>query len=252
MTRAALYRLMDNSTMLSEETLAEVQRLTDDYPWFHAVRMLYLKNLAATEDLRLHAELKRMAVHIPDRMRLFLLLEGDRYPQPAARPAPASEEKANAFDRVEWFLAETDAEERLHPDADEICDPVSANDYTYWLMKEVVLSDGSGARLYRQELIDSFLEEGKAYPGRRLAVTPEADDENRAGQLAPADEDTDGTVSADESYFTETLARIYLRQQRYGKALEIIKSLSSKYPKKSIYFADQIRYIEKLIFHTKA
>ena len=36
----------------------------------------------------------------------------------------------------------------------------------------------------------------------------------------------------DESYFTETLAKIYVKQQRYSKALEIIKKLNLKYPKK--------------------
>lgn len=38
----------------------------------------------------------------------------------------------------------------------------------------------------------------------------------------------------DESYFTETLAKIYVKQQRYSKALEIIKKLNLKYPKKRL------------------
>ena len=56
----------------------------------------------------------------------------------------------------------------------------------------------------------------------------------------------------DESYFTETLAKIYVKQQRYSKALEIIKKLDLKYPKKNAYFADQIRFLEKLIINTKS
>ena len=56
----------------------------------------------------------------------------------------------------------------------------------------------------------------------------------------------------DESYFTETLAKIYVKQQRYSKALEIIKKLSLNYPKKNAYFADQIRFLEKLIINTKS
>lgn len=56
----------------------------------------------------------------------------------------------------------------------------------------------------------------------------------------------------DESYFTETLAKIYVKQQRYSKALEIIKKLNLKYPKKNAYFADQIRFLEKLIINTKS
>ena len=55
----------------------------------------------------------------------------------------------------------------------------------------------------------------------------------------------------DDSYFTETLARIYVKQKRYDKALQIIKNLSLKYPEKNIYFADQIRFLEKLIINTK-
>ena len=56
----------------------------------------------------------------------------------------------------------------------------------------------------------------------------------------------------DESYFTETLAKIYVKQQRYSKALEIIKKLSLNYPKKNAYFADQIRFLEKLIINAKS
>ena len=55
----------------------------------------------------------------------------------------------------------------------------------------------------------------------------------------------------DDSYFTETLAKIYIKQRRYGKALEIIRKLNLKYPKKSIYFADQIRFLEKLVINEK-
>ena len=56
----------------------------------------------------------------------------------------------------------------------------------------------------------------------------------------------------DDSCFTETLAKIYVKQQRYSKALEIIKKLSLKYPKKNAYFADQIRFLEKLIINAKS
>ena len=56
----------------------------------------------------------------------------------------------------------------------------------------------------------------------------------------------------DDSYFTETLAKIYIKQHRYEKALEIIKKLSLNYPKKNAYFADQIRFLEKLIINAKS
>lgn len=88
-----------------------------------------------------------------------------------------------------------------------------------------------------EQLLDAFLASDYKAPaliqgqdvGRDV---PEADDE---------------TEKLDESYFTETLARIYLKQHRYDRALEIIKSLYLNFPNKSIYFADQIRYLEILV-----
>ena len=45
---------------------------------------------------------------------------------------------------------------------------------------------------------------------------------------------------------TETLARVYLEQKNYDKAIRSYKILSLKYPEKSALFADQIKAIKKL------
>ncbi|MFC2711090.1 MAG: tetratricopeptide repeat protein, partial [Hoylesella oralis] len=37
----------------------------------------------------------------------------------------------------------------------------------------------------------------------------------------------------------------------YSKALEIIQQLNLNYPKKNAYFADQMRFLEKLILNNK-
>jgi hypothetical protein len=53
--------------------------------------------------------------------------------------------------------------------------------------------------------------------------------------------------AVDDSLLSESLAKIFIKQHRYERAYEIITNLSLNYPKKSIYFADQLRFLQKLI-----
>jgi hypothetical protein len=45
---------------------------------------------------------------------------------------------------------------------------------------------------------------------------------------------------------TATLAKVYLEQKKYKKAIQAYKILSLKYPEKSSFFADRIKSVEKL------
>lgn len=60
----------------------------------------------------------------------------------------------------------------------------------------------------------------------------------------------DRSVSVSDDLITETLAKIYVQQKNYEKALEAYQKLSLKYPEKSIYFASRIKEIEVLKHNT--
>lgn len=74
--------------------------------------------------------------------------------------------------------------------------------------------------------------------------------------VLPAD---DATVSAIDAFLaserpaqappTEAQARIFIKNHNYQSALEIIQRLSLINPEKSVYFADQIRFLKKLILN---
>ena len=115
----------------------------------------------------------------------------------------------------------------------------AAIDYVAYLLETEMGDEQEDApQLKGHDLIDTFLQQEK---GRiQLSELPEETPDE-----SEQDDDTD------EEYFTETLARIYIKQGRYQKALDIINRLSAKYPKKNAYFADQIRFLEKLIINSK-
>jgi hypothetical protein len=98
---------------------------------------------------------------------------------------------------------------------------------------------GSAIRSKTEQLLDTFLSTEH--------IKPSFSPDEVSGEADETSEAEDDIKQLDDSYFTETLARIYLKQHKYDKALEIIRSLYLNFPNKSIYFADQIRYLEKLV-----
>ncbi len=59
--------------------------------------------------------------------------------------------------------------------------------------------------------------------------------------------DIKSSVKIDKNeLMTETLAKVYLEQKKYKKAVQAYKILSLKYPEKSGFFADRIKAVQKL------
>ena len=118
------------------------------------------------------------------------------------------------------------------------------------LLPKVEKEEEEEVRLQHHDLIDSFIKnEEQRTPGSGLNLDMETTGAPVPGNLAELEENQHKPL--DDSYFTETLAHIYVKQKRYEKALQIIKNLNLKYPEKNVYFADQIRFLEKLIINTK-
>ncbi|NIK93060.1 hypothetical protein GZ212_12925 [Mangrovimonas sp. CR14] len=76
-----------------------------------------------------------------------------------------------------------------------------------------------------------------------ISINPKISPEKSTGKNKNLAEES---ILQPDALMTETLARIYLEQKNYKKAIQSYKILSLKYPEKSGFFADQIKAVEKL------
>lgn len=74
MNRTRLIELLSAPEKLDENTLDALKEALDAYPFFQAGRMLWIKNLHKLDHIRYNSELKLAAAFIPDRSRLFFLI----------------------------------------------------------------------------------------------------------------------------------------------------------------------------------
>ena len=100
-------------------------------------------------------------------------------------------------------------------------------------IKEEKLSHTTKEKEHKNDLIEKFINEKPKI--KSLKNSPQ--------QQNTTQEDS----KPSNSLMTETLAKVYLQQKNYKKAIQAYKILILKNPEKSGFFADQIRAVEKLI-----
>jgi hypothetical protein len=94
--------------------------------------------------------------------------------------------------------------------------------------------DESGRKISNVDLIDNFISKGS---GKIVA----ADDSREHVDIS------EESVKEHEGFITDTLAKIYIKQGYYSKAIFAYEKLILKFPEKSSYFAAQIDEIKKII-----
>ncbi len=92
MNKQLLYYYINNPKELNETSLFDIQQLVDEYPFFQTARLLLLKNLHQLDHIRFEPELKKSAMYVSDRTRLFELIH-DLYPKADSKPKPSIQEE---------------------------------------------------------------------------------------------------------------------------------------------------------------
>ena len=241
-----LTRLIEHPEELNKETLYDLRELLALYPYYQTARLLMLQNLYLLHDSNFDEELRRAAIYIADRKVIFQMIEAAHYKIKKEKSSTVSKKK-ESIDRtsnlIDNFLesipaedAEAKKEKRKPTPADAAIDYVA-----YLLETEDTTEEEKPSRTI--SLIDDFIEDG----GFKLPKVDSSVDYQPEYKPQIAEDNNENEQTNNSGVFTETLARIYIKQCKYERALEIIRRLNDKHPGKSAYYTDQMRFLEKLI-----
>lgn len=226
------------------EILDELRQELSRFPFDQPVRIEYLRQLQSANDSELGAEMQEAALFVPDRSVLFYLgkntgeqdiKEKNIEPRKKDEGKPKGDRTAVLINN---FLIEMpdDQPKRKLTLAD------AATDYAAYLEQQ----DEEGA--YSE--VDAEAEEKEISKEQPKAAPKSVED---SASKAAGNESEDSAKNADGGgQFTEALAKICIKQGKFEEAIEIIRRLNADNSTKSCYFADQIRFLEKVVINNKA
>ena len=270
--------LINKPDAINEKQTDALGRVLDEFPYFQSARALRLKGLFNENSFRYNYALKVTASHTTDRTVLFDFITSDTFVAiqkglydkkilelldisvsgyEVIKPEIRLEPKINTLEQSILTTIKgtsTEEEESTTKSAEEnleIGKPLgfSKNEkhsFQEWLqlsrtqpiVREKESENHSKTNSLEEDkkkkldLIDKFIE-----------ASP---------KISPVKQSSESSFSADlnktdNSYLmTETLARVYLEQKKYQKAIQAYEILILKYPEKSSFFADRITDIKIL------
>ncbi|SDQ06003.1 hypothetical protein [Flagellimonas zhangzhouensis] len=277
-----IHILQNSNTILSPKQTRDLEDIIEEYPYFQAARALHLKGLKNLDSYKYNNALKVTAAHTADRDVLFDYITSKEFIQNniadaiAGRGSKLEEQDAVSEEiapnpNAEIMLVESpepalpqnlqDAEQILNPklfktketkEEEEqtettlnIGKPIpftkkEKHSFTEWLQltnkseEEPQIESNEMEELERKkkfELLDKFIQNNPKI------VPKETNQKINIKESTKIDQN---------ELMTETLAKVYLEQKKYKKAIQAFKILSLKYPEKSGFFADQIQAVKKL------
>ena len=245
MQKEDLYRWMENPERMDASALEELKTVVKEYPYFHTARLLYTKNLNLIDNQGYEEELGRTAVLCNDRRKLFYLIYREEYGKLLKTEKGIHLKRTDRTEELlESFLSSLGEREMIESTVEIAAMNLATTDYFSYLKSLAGGPDNSDhtehQKLQHQDIIDAFIEKAES----DILFVPN-DTSTIETKQEPEEKEEGG------EFLTETLARIYIKQKKYEQALTIIKRLSLNFPKKSVYFAHQIRFLELLIINAK-
>jgi len=199
--------MIKNPYIIDKDESIYISNILENFPYFQTAHILYSKALQNTKSIRFKSQLKKAAIYSGDRNLLFDII---------SQQEDLNISKATIKDK----LIKEEKKAELHSFLDWI---------SIVQTKKIVRSKKQNS----DEIINIFLEKKPKI-------------KNNKQRFFNASENAKKSIVENNDIITETLAKVYTKQEHFEKAILAYQKLSLKYPQKSSYFADQIKVIKKI------
>ncbi len=222
-----------------------VDEATRRYPYFALPLLLHVKQSGDTDALH------RLSIMSPDRRDLSIVVGNAPAVFANFYPTEAIAEPHDVDNVIDKFLetyAQGSSQKELDVLSKAIFNPTP--DYADILAAQAEDEGAPTVTDKQDELINSFIAHSREQEQAAMAQQPTVERHLEPEKVAQAAHDkVQNSTQNDESMLSESLAKVYIARGKYSKALEIIESINLNFPEKSIYFADQIRFLRKLVLN---
>ena len=206
----------------------ELESIIFEYPYFQLAHAIYLKSIKIQDQFNFDLILKKTGILSSRRKLIFDWIndtENNIFQIQKRTKKAKTKDSRLLDDHVEGMSKinePTEEEQKMF--------------FVDWVMSYTNSKKENKNRPLESkiEIIDSFLEKNPKIP--KSKEKGNADD---FLNLA-----SDNKFNKSE-LMTETLAKIYVKQQKFKKAIYAYRILSLKYPEKSVLFANQIKKLQK-------
>jgi hypothetical protein len=230
MTHEDFITFVKRPETVNTEYDTDLKELVERYPYFVPARLLLVKTLQQSHSIHYAANLKAASIYCSNRRWLYYYLHPDKLPsmEPYQRNK-AGKSSGDYFDMINIIELEGgDTKQSLKNLAERL---KSA--------RSMVIAPR--IQPAKEPLLN--IEKDTAKIG-----TENIKIEEEKISLKTATEESNLVITTDIS---ESNAKKLIAEHKYKEAIEILRALNLNNPKKSVYFADQIRFLEKVIVNSK-
>lgn len=218
MTTNDLMTLIAHPEAVDNRFASDLKELADRYPYFYQVKLLWLKSLQQSDSIHFESLITSVALYASDHRWLYFYL----YP----------EKKLNqeTFVRDAKFSG------------------------SYFDLLDAAEVEGGDTGLSLKMIAERLKASRAMLTSEQKTEEPDRRDKNilqdQTKITVPVIDYFRYEASSDPITLEEKSKQL-IKEKKYRQAIEILNQLNLINPKKSIYFADQIRFLEKIIANSK-